>query len=157
MNYLLVSGYLSVRYQRPGVKLGADCALAYTILVTGVAMLLHPLYLSGTVNPVLIVFGTVSSAFGVCDVYHFRNPAGLLTGWLRIHLAKMTGAYIASVTVFLVVNDTLTGLWNWFLPLAVGISCIVYWIRKIRRGRWLGRLYYGVAASANLTAEPVSV
>ncbi len=130
--YLLVSGYRSLRYKQATVLLVRDRALAYFIVLVGLAMVLAPPVLAGGFEPVLLTFGSIAVFLGLRDLSHFRDPVGLREKWLRLHLAKMTAAYTAAVTAFLVVNESLPGLWNWFAPLAVGGGVIAYWIRRTR-------------------------
>lgn len=66
------------------------------------------------------------------------------TLWLRMHITRMTGAWIAAFTAFLVVNaDKLTAVLGngfagsmsivvWIAPTVVGTFFIVYWLRKMK-------------------------
>ena len=94
-------------------------------------MIFFPIYLNGSLNIVLVVFGLTACIFGWRDFYLFRNPDELRLKWLKLHLGKMTGGYISAVSAFFVVNDILPGLWNWFIPGIVGGIYINYMIRKL--------------------------
>ena len=130
--YLIVSGYRSLRLKRPGVDLLADKIIAGIMVITGLVMVFYPIILDGGVNVVLLVFGLLGLYFGIQDLLMFRNPRKLRNRWLGRHLGNMTGGYIAAVTAFLVVNDVIGGLFNWFLPTVIGTIYITYWIRKIK-------------------------
>ncbi|MFS4417084.1 DUF2306 domain-containing protein [Maribacter sp. 2307ULW6-5] len=130
--YLILSGYRALRFKKPGLQLTADKAISAGMLVTGLVMVLYPLLLTGAPNIVLTVFGAAGMVFGAKDLRDFSHPKKLRKVWLRVHLGKMTGAFIASVSAFLVVNQTLPPLWSWFLPTVLGSFYIAYWLRKVR-------------------------
>ena len=58
-------------------------------------------------------------------------------GWLKLHLGKMTGGYIAAVSAFFVVNQILPGISNWFVPSVVGSVFITYWMNKLNKPKTL--------------------
>ena len=130
-SYFLISGLRSLKLKHEKVNVLADLVLAWAILGTGAVMILFPLILYAKINIVLGVFGLVAIAFGVRDFRLLRHPEKLRPAYLRLHLGKMTGGYIAAVSAFLVVNDVLPWLWNWFLPGILGSVYISYWTRKV--------------------------
>ena len=131
--YFLVMGLRSLRYKRGKISYTLDMIIASLIAVIGVVMIMYPLVFEGKMNIVLVVFGTAAFVFGLRDLLRFRSPAKLRESWLQLHLGKMTGGYIAAVSAFLVVNQILPGLWNWFLPSVVGSIYIAYWMRRVRK------------------------
>ena len=108
-----------------------DRWLAYAITTTGVVMILYPLVLKGQLNVVLLTFGTVAIVIGARDMVLFKDRTRLRKGWLKLHLGKMVGAYIAAVTAFFVVNQVLPGLFSWFVPGIAGGIYIAYWFRRL--------------------------
>jgi uncharacterized membrane protein len=61
-------------------------------------------------------------------------------GWLREHIAGMSGSYIALVSALIVVNAPKPApLWLWFLPTLIGTPLIFLAIARVSRGP-LGRL-----------------
>ncbi len=131
--YLLLSGYRSLRFKRPAFDLKTDKVLAYAMLGTGISMVLIPLILSGQPNIVLPVFGVAGCVFGFRDLRLFQNLKQLKQRWLKLHVAKMTGGYIAAVTAFFVVNQILPGIWNWFVPGIIGSGYISFWLMKLNK------------------------
>lgn len=127
--YFLISGYRSLSFRKPKHNLRLDKGLAYLIILTGLAMISYPVILTGKPNTVLLVFGVVALVFGLRDLRLYKNQKRLLNKWLRLHLGKMTGGYIAATTAFFVVNEILPGIWNWFVPGIVGSLLIIYWMR----------------------------
>lgn len=129
--YFLLSGFSSLRYKRKNVDLLPDKVLATLIIVTGLVMLLYPVIMYGKIVIVLAVFGGVGLAFGIRDWLNFRKPENLRKIWLGLHLGKMMGAYISAATAFVVVNNVLPGIWNWFVPGILGSFVIAFWLRKV--------------------------
>lgn len=52
--------------------------------------------------------------------------------WLINHLSRMLGAFIASVTAFLVAGMKYDNLWAWMVPAILGTVYIIYWIRRAK-------------------------
>ncbi|WP_395372935.1 hypothetical protein [Marinicella sp. W31] len=133
--YLLISGKRSLSMKSSEHALIADRILAILIIITGIGMILYPLFLYGKMNLILLVFGLVSCLFGLLDLYVYRSPAVSQKHFLKLHLSKMTGAYIATVTAFTVVNKFFSGLLSWFLPSILGTLLIIYWLFKFSNRR----------------------
>lgn len=131
--YFLLSGYRGLRFREKDLVLEIDKIISSTVIFVGAAMVLVPVMVNGSIAIVLFVFGTAAIIFGIRDLKMFKDRERLRRQWLRIHLGKMTGAYIAAVSAFLVVNDFLPGLLNWFLPTILGSVYITYWMLKIKR------------------------
>ena len=134
-SYFLISGILSLRYKRKAVRLSVDKIIAYLICITGFVMVTYPIILYSKLNLILTVFGLASIVFGLRDLSRLKNVKRLRKGWLKLHLGKMTGGYIAAVSAFFVVNQILPSVWNWFVPTLVGSIYIAYWINKLNKKR----------------------
>lgn len=134
-SYFLISGILSLRYKRKAVRLSIDKIIAYLICITGFAMVTYPIILYSKLNLILTVFGLASIVFGLRDLSRLKDVKRLRKGWLKLHLGKMTGGYIAAVSAFFVVNQILPSVWNWFVPTLVGSIYIAYWINKLNKKR----------------------
>jgi uncharacterized membrane protein len=132
-SYFLISGLRSLKYKQNTFDLKTDRIIAYLILITGLMMVLYPLIFEGKINIVLTVFGVVGLVFGIRDILLFKNIKRLRESWLKLHLGKMTGGYIAAVSAFFVVNQILPGIWNWFVPGLIGGLFIAYWMRKMNK------------------------
>jgi uncharacterized membrane protein len=131
--YFIVGGYRSLRFKQAKFDLKWDKIISYTIIITGIAMILYPVLLHGKLNMVLLVFGLVGLLFGMQDLRAYKDSATLQKKWLKMHLGKMIGGYIASVTAFFVVSQILPGIWNWFVPGLVGGAYISFWSLKLKR------------------------
>ena len=89
--------------------------------------------------PVLAVFGVVLLGSSIGDLLIFRKPALFTAGnkaWLLKHIGMMGGAYISTVTAFLVNNVHIQQQWLvWVAPTLVGSVLISRAIRN-----WRGKL-----------------
>lgn len=129
--YLIVSGYLALRYKRSEVNLTIDKTLSFIMLFTGFGMIFIPLILLQKINIVLAVFGVAGIFFAIQDFRSFKKPDQLKKKWLQAHLGKMIGGYIAAVTAFVVVNQFFPPLVGWLGPSIPGTILIIYWTRKM--------------------------
>lgn len=131
--YFIISGYRSLRYKSENLNLKLDKIISYLIILIGSVMILYPMILEQKLNIVLAVFGISGIIFGFRDLKNLKDVHGLKKKWLNLHLGKMTGGYIAAFSAFLVVNNVLPGIWNWFAPSIVGSVFIAYWIKKLNK------------------------
>ena len=90
--------------------------------------------------PVLSVFGTILLRFTIKDFSMYAQPGNFQPKnrkWLILHIGQMSGAYIATVTAFLLNNFHIHPPWVlWLLPTAVGIPLIIIasrnWTKKLK-------------------------
>lgn len=131
--YLLVGGFLSLRFKQKELNIVFDKIVSWTMIVAGVGMITYPLLLEGAINIVLMVFGMVGLIFAVRDLRFYQNQENLRKIWLRFHLVKMTSGYIAAVTAFVVVNNVFPSFYGWFIPGIIGTVFITYWVNKVKK------------------------
>ncbi len=82
---------------------------------------------------VYLVFGGIGFLFSFQDWKNFSGRSRIKNFFLTTHIQRMTGSYIASVTAFLVVNNTvLPSVVAWLLPTAILTPFIVKWVRKYK-------------------------
>jgi hypothetical protein len=82
---------------------------------------------------VLLVFGIISLLMVKQDITIYSGNIKNTNYWLLIHIGRMIGAYIASITAFLVVNNTmLPSLVAWLAPGILLTPFIFYWINKYK-------------------------
>lgn len=128
------SGYRSIRNKslRPNTL---DWIVPALALLTSALMLI-----SGKM--VLMVFGGIMLLLSLRDLQTFYK---ILKGlplppkqWLTRHIGMMIGAYIATVTAFVVVNvGNINPAWlPWLAPTALGMPLMAYWMRKARGTAW---------------------
>lgn len=131
--YFLISGLRSLKFKQKEFQLKTEKIIAYLINLTGIVMILYPVLLFSKLNIILTVFGVVGIVFGLRDLKLFKDIKRLKKNWLKLHLGKMTGGYIAATSAFFVVNQILPGIWNWFVPGIIGSGYITYWMIKLNK------------------------
>ncbi|HZV13076.1 MAG TPA: hypothetical protein VFA55_07655 [Candidatus Kapabacteria bacterium] len=135
--YMAYTGRSRTRMKQPG-KEGAittlDWAVSIVALVTGIGMLYRAFTHYGFGmgwNPVLVVFGGLCTFFAVRELQFFmkrNDPQKDKMRWFFDHLARMCGAYIATVTAFVVVNVHFLPFYiPWLGPTVIGSAGITYW------------------------------
>ncbi|MBI1308135.1 MAG: DUF2306 domain-containing protein [Bacteroidetes bacterium] len=127
--YFVLSGKRSLKYRNNYKLKPLDKIISYTMGITALCMIFSFL-LFDKFNLVLTIFGVVGLSFSIRDILLFRKPKILPENRIKLHLGKMMGGYISAFTAFLVVNEVLPGLINWFLPGILGTFVIIYHIRK---------------------------
>jgi len=99
------------------------------LIFKGIVMLTHINWF-GTV---LCVFGGISIMMVSQDIINLRGNSKYKNFGLLTHIQRMIGAYIASVTAFLVVNiDFLPGAILWLLPTFLMVPLIIVWSNKFK-------------------------
>ena len=130
-SYFLLNGYRALRFKKQSPQ-KFDFFIQFVMLAAALFMLFYPPIFLSKINIVLAIFGVVGLSFSCRDIYVFtKQKEKLKKDWLKKHLGNMMGAYIASVTAFVVVNNLFGGVYNWFVPGVVGTFYIVYWMRKL--------------------------
>lgn len=131
-SYFVLTGYRALRFKRKNPPLKLDKWIAWIMIATGVFMIFLPIILAGTINIVLTVFALVGISLSTRDLLLFQKPEKLRKVWLKLHIGKMMGAYIAATTAFVVVNQFFPGVFAWFTPGIIGGIIMAYWNKKAR-------------------------
>jgi hypothetical protein len=80
---------------------------------------------------VLVVFGCLGLFNVYQDISHWKGKTTLKNFGLIVHITRMIGSYIATVTAFLVVNNTfLPNIIAWLLPAVLFAPLQVIWSKK---------------------------
>jgi uncharacterized membrane protein len=132
--YMLLTGKRYLKKKNVKDVKAIDWILTFTMLLFGIAFMVYGAYnlMNGrNFGIVLLVFGAISLLFVSQDYFNFKGKASVKNYWLLTHIQRMIGSYIASVTAFLVVNNTiLPGIIAWLLPTFLLVPFIIYWSRK---------------------------
>lgn len=82
---------------------------------------------------VLLVFGFISISMAYQDFKNYQGRNSNKNFWLLVHIQRMMGSYIAAMTAFIVVNNTiLPGIVAWLLPTVIVTPLIFKWSRKYK-------------------------
>ena len=135
-SYMLVSGkrYINKVEDTP-IKL-ADWLITFLMFVFALFFIGlggFNIFNANIFGIVLIVFGAIGLLFVYQDYINFTGKSPIKNFGLTTHLQRMIGSYVASVTAFLVVNNTLLpGIIAWLLPTVIIVPLIVRWTRKYK-------------------------
>jgi uncharacterized membrane protein len=137
--YMVGTGYRYMRLRdRSKLPAAMDWVLAIVMAVAGVVFIglgLRSLLQGVMFGLVFMTFGFFGLVFVKQDVDNYRGRARAVNFWLLSHLQRMTGAFIASLTAFLVVNAkympaALPSYVYWLLPTLVLVPFIIRWSRR---------------------------
>ena len=136
--YLVYSGWRCAALRESNL-LGIDKIALLLMLITAAAMfaLAYTMLAGGDQMGVTVaVFAAIGGGFALRDGLRWQ------TGWpngkdrLILHLTRMCGASIATLTAVVVVNvQTEPAYIAWLAPTVVFVPVIVYWTRRVRAGR----------------------
>ncbi|MFZ4544067.1 MAG: hypothetical protein ACOYOA_08470 [Saprospiraceae bacterium] len=133
-SYMLLSGkrYLQKK-QVTDVEI-MDWLITAMMLIFGFGFIGFGVYLlinSNNFGVVMFVFGFISMTFVLQDYNNFTGKSKIKNYWMTSHIQRMCGAYIASATAFLVVNNhILPNVVAWLLPTLIIAPLISKWSRK---------------------------
>ncbi|WP_395042821.1 hypothetical protein [Flavobacterium sp.] len=135
--YMVATGqrYLSLKGVSKGQKvLKIDWFLSFTMLFFGIGFIIYSILLflkSNTFGFVLLTFGLISVLMVLSDFKNYKGKSKDKNVWLLVHIQRMTGAFIAATTAFLVVNNTyLPPVIAWLLPSVLIVPLIFIWSKK---------------------------
>jgi hypothetical protein len=125
--YLACSGYRSLYLKKIHQEQKAaliDWVIGYAGLFFGFGLIIYSIIgipKNGSLFTIVpIIFGVISLLFAYADIRKFYiRPTGK-SHWLVSHAMKMSGAFSATVTAFVVVNIQINQQWVlWILPAAI--------------------------------------
>jgi hypothetical protein len=142
--YMSYSGKQSISYWRlkqPYTPTLKDKLPCYIGLLTALFMIAYqPLLMWQTATsyvPVLSVFGIILLILAWRDIKLYSKPDQFVPRnelWLFLHIGKMSGAYIATFTAFLLNNVHMDPPWVlWLGPTAVGLPLIFFAVARWKK------------------------
>ncbi len=139
--YMVLTGYRALHFKTKGTVFNwKDYSLTGSMLLFGLGFIGFGAFnlIQGVgFGIVFLVFGGLSLLMVYQDYKAFKDHVKFKNNWLLVHLQRMIGAYIASATAFLVVNNkVLPPVIAWLLPTLILVPFIVKWSKKygIKRG-----------------------
>ncbi len=115
-------------------KLISGCMLIFSMIMIGFGI--YELIKGENQALLFAFFGAIGLFLSWRDFVFYRQPHQVRSGWLINHVGRIVGAYIASITAFIVTGLKLGTLFFWIAPSILGTLAIVYWVRKIKKGQW---------------------
>jgi uncharacterized membrane protein len=131
-SYLILTGFRALRFKNAVNDLKTDKIISVAMFITGILMIILPVLFTKSINIVLSVFGLIGIALSYRDLQIYKKQVKLKKAWLKLHLGKMIGGYIAAITAFIVVNNCFSGIYGWFVPTLFGVPYIFYWFNKLK-------------------------
>ena len=132
--YLVISGNRVLLFRKKKEANFTDKLVSSTMFIASLFMLFFGTYFllkSNSGGILYLFFGLSAFLISIRDFKFYKNIDK--TKILPFHIGKMSGAYIASITAFLVAGLRFEGLIYWILPSIVGTFFIMFWIKKIRK------------------------
>lgn len=80
-----------------------------------------------------LFFGIIGLVLSLIDFKVFKNYKTDKTLGIQNHIGRMTGAFISSITAFIIAGWNIGNLIIWILPTVFGFMYIIYWNRKVKR------------------------
>lgn len=97
---------------------------------------IHALVKGQLFGLVFLMFSGLSMLMVYQDYVNLTGKSTAQNFGLLMHIQRMTGAYIATITAFIVVNvDFLPGFISWIIPTALVLPFIVSWTRSYRKDK----------------------
>jgi len=132
--YLVISGNRVLLFKKKKEANFIDKLISGVMFVASLIMLFFGTYFllkSNSGGILYLFFGLTTFFISIRDFKFYKNIDKSKV--LPFHIGKMSGAYIASVTAFLVAGLRFNGLIYWILPSIIGTFFIMYWTKKIRK------------------------
>ncbi len=112
-----------------------DKTISGSMLFSSILMSSIGIYgiISDVSNSILFLFfGGFGLSMSIKDFKFFKTYTKNKTAWLKSHIGKMVGAFIASITAFIVAGMGIDTIIAWLTPTLLGTFYIIYWNRKIK-------------------------
>ncbi|MGB5418263.1 hypothetical protein [Algibacter sp.] len=133
--YLVLAGNRALTFKLKKKADWIDYVISGSMLLCSVVMLLIGIYFimkSNSMGILFLFFGGFGLLLSIKDFMFYRNANKPKNAWLILHIGKMVGALIASITAFIVAGLGIGNLIAWTLPTLLGTVYIVYWKRKFK-------------------------
>ena len=138
--YMILSGNRALRFKPGGRKQASPLDWVLSGIMIGVSawmigqgtLNLLALDNNGLLN---IFFGLIGLSLSLGDLRNYTRYTKFPNLWLKAHIGRIMGAYIASVTAFVVAGLHWNGIFFWMAPAVLGNFYIAYWIRRVGRGQ----------------------
>ncbi len=135
--YLVLTGNRALTFKATHKRQAntIDKTISGSMLLISAIMSILGIYglATGVTNSVLFLFfGGFGILMTVKDFKFFKTFSSTKNSWLANHIGKMIGAFIASITAFIVAGLSINTLMAWITPSILGTLYIIYWRRKVK-------------------------
>lgn len=134
--YMILMGNRILNYKRKNYTNKLDKIISGTMLITSFIMIvfgLLPLFTAKGIGVLNLIFGILGTFMSYRDFIFYKNPENYKK-WTMSHVGKMVGAYIASVTAFLVAGAGFgDNIYFWIVPSIIGTVYIFSWSKKLNK------------------------
>jgi len=135
--YLVISGNQILTFKSKSKQTAnqIDKIISGSMLFLSIFMILFGIYglVKGNSTYTLFVFfGGFGLSLTIRGFIFYKKYTNTNKAWLSNHIGKMIGAYIASVTTFIVAGLGIANLIAWMFPSVLGTFYIIYWRRKTK-------------------------
>ena len=134
--YLVLSGNRILLFKKRPYATFIDKLISGTLFIGSILMIAlgcYYMYHNQFGGILYLVFGPLALMMSLRDFKFFRNFDK--SKILKFHIGKMSGAFGASITAFLVAGVRLNGLIYWIVPSIVMAIYMVYWFKKIGKSK----------------------
>lgn len=135
--YLVLSGNRVLSFKKKSKKTvdWKDNSISGSMLLVSILMLgIGTVGLFQQINNSILYlfFGVFGILLTITDFKKYKSLPLKKNEYLKLHVGRMVGALIASVTAFLVAGLSINSAIVWFLPTLIGTAYIIYWGRKLQ-------------------------
>lgn len=134
--YMVLSGNRALTFKNKQKVHFIDLFISWSMLLASVSMIIIgflPSNVHSGISVLFPVFGSIGFLMTLGDLKMHKRLVHQKHLWLTNHLSKMMGAFIASITAFLVVALDGSSLIFWLSPTVLGTVYIFLWTRKVSR------------------------
>ncbi len=132
--YLVLAGNRALTFKTKEKADWLDKIISGSMLFFSSIMVIIGVY--GVLNNIsfsvlYLFFGGFGLFLTIKDFRLYKNSRKPKNAWLILHIGKMIGALIASITAFIIAGLGIGNLIAWTLPTILGTLYIIYWKRKM--------------------------
>jgi len=133
--YLVLAGNRALMFKtRKEADIRDKLISGAMVLSSGIMILIgvYGLFYGMPTSVLFLFFGGFGLSISLRDFKFYRTSNKAKNTWLKLHIGKMVGALIASITAFIVAGLGFANIIAWTMPTVIGTVYIVWWKRKLK-------------------------
>lgn len=136
--YLTFTGYRAVQLKNTPpqfIDKATTLLMLFTTLIMAGLAAYDWTYGNGQLSIILGIFGGIGGTLTISDLLVYANGLPHPREWMLRHLGRMLGAYVATLTAFVVTNfkGLVPRIYLWTVPTIIGASSILLLIQYYRK------------------------